>query len=79
VPGVGTPQGGAAGAAAGAGTSAACADDGLMHGAALYWQQFKALFVKRMLSARWVQHHSSSPLPASLVNINILACFVCLA
>lgn len=27
-------------------------DDGLVHGARLYWQQFQALFVKRMLCAR---------------------------
>ncbi|WIA08739.1 hypothetical protein OEZ85_008162 [Tetradesmus obliquus] len=45
-----TPGEGAAAAAAAAGP--ADAGDGLVHGAALYWQQFRALFVKRMLSAR---------------------------
>jgi hypothetical protein len=39
-------------AAAAAGADVEAVGDGLVHGAALYWQQFKALFVKRMLSAR---------------------------
>lgn len=48
-----TPREGAAAAAAS--TDAADAGNGLVHGAALYWQQFGALFVKRMLSARCAQ------------------------
>jgi hypothetical protein len=44
----------------GTAAAAAAAGDGLVHGAALYWQQFKALFVKRMLSARWAQQQQTA-------------------
>jgi hypothetical protein len=68
VPGPGPQQR----AAAGAGAAAADAGDGLVHGAALYWQQFKALFVKRMLSARWGQHNKSSSSHPTLIFMCIL-------